>query len=197
MNALAQRRTEERDPRLWTADQFLEFYMTRPDGERWQLVDGLPMMMTPPTRPHQKIAKNLLFLLDGTLRRSRPDLEAYYEIGIRIPGVEDFNPEPDLLVVDTNAQFERYAEKFFLIAEVTSPSNTAEMIERKLERYREHPDNLYCLMIDQDSVHVALWSREQGWSRTDLRSLDDALALPAFGFEARLAEIYEGTPLAG
>jgi Uma2 family endonuclease len=196
MNAVARRRTEERDPRLWTADQFLEFYMTRPDGERWQLVDGLPMMMTPPTRPHQKIAKNMLFLLEAALGRSRPDLETYYEIGIRIPGIEDFNPEPDLLVVEASAQFDRYADRFFLIGEVTSPSNTAEMIGRKLELYREHPDNLYCLMIDQDSVHVALWSSEQAWRRTDLRSLDDVLRLPAFGFEARLAEIYERTPLA-
>jgi Uma2 family endonuclease len=59
MTAVQSRR--ERDTRLWTADQFLDFYMTRPDGERWQLVDGLPMMMTPPTFDHQKIAKNLLF----------------------------------------------------------------------------------------------------------------------------------------
>ena len=76
-----------------------------------------------------------------------------------------------------------------------SPSNTAEMIERKLELYRSHPDNLYCLTIDQDSVHVALYARESGWGRTDLRSLDDVLTLPAFGFQARLADLYEGTPL--
>ena len=70
------------------------------------------------------------------------------------------------------------------------------MIERKLELYQSHPDNLYCLTIDQDLVHVTLYARENGWARTDLQSLDGMLRLPAFGFEARLAEIYKGTPLA-
>ena len=190
----AARRQDERDSRLWTADQFLDFYMSRPDEERWQLVDGLAMMMVPPTRMHQKIGKTLLYLIDAALEDRRPDLTAYHEIGLRIPGVDDFNPMPDLVVVRADDEFERYAETFFLVAEVISPSNTAEMIERKLELYTRHPDNLYCLTIDQDAVHVALLARDRGWARTDLRSLDDTLALPAFGVEARLADIYKGTP---
>jgi Uma2 family endonuclease len=126
----------------------------------------------------------------------RPDLLVFYETGVRIPGVEDFNPMPDLLVVRAEAQFERYADDFLLIAEIISPSNPAEMIERKLQLYRSHPENLYCLTVDQDAVHVALWAREEGWAQVDLRSLDDSLALPAFGFRTRLAAIYAGTPLA-
>ncbi len=70
------------------------------------------------------------------------------------------------------------------------------MIERKLELYRGHPDNLYCLTVDQDSVHVTLFARDQDWARVDLTSLADTLKLPAFGFEATLADIYKGTPLA-
>src|SRR5882724_13574216 len=105
MTALARARVEERDSRLWTADQFLDFYMTRPDGERWQLVDGLPMMMVPPTPIHQKLGKNLLKLLDRALERHRPELEAFYELGVRIPRVDDFNPQPDWLVIDAAALF--------------------------------------------------------------------------------------------
>jgi Uma2 family endonuclease len=197
MTALARRHTEERDPGLWTADKFLEFYMTRPDEERWQLVDGLAMMMVPPRVSHQRIGRNILILLDRALESQRPDLTVLYETGVRIPSLDDFNPEPDLLVIETDAEFDRYVDRFFLIAEVISPSNTAEMIERKLELYRSHPDNLYCLTIDQDSVHVSLFARETEWARADLRSLDDVLRLPAFGFEAKLADIYKGTPLAG
>jgi Uma2 family endonuclease len=186
----------ERIPTLWTADQFLDFLNTRPDEERWQLVDGLPMMMVPPSKRHQRIGKNLVRLLDRALEDVRPDLAAYYELGLRLPGVDDFNPIPDVLVVEADAGDERYATSFFLVAEVISPSNSSEMIERKLELYRSHPDNLYCLTIDQDSVHVAITARETGWARTDLRSPEDVLALPAFGFEAPLSALYEGTPLA-
>jgi Uma2 family endonuclease len=186
--------SRQRDPNLWTADQFLAFLMTRPDEERWQLVDGLPMMMTPPSFNHQKIGKNLLRLLDAALE-SRGEFEAYYELGIRVPGREDFNPIPDVLIVRADAEFEYYADQFFLVGEVISPSNTAEMIERKLALYQTHPDNLYCLTVDQSARHVAVYARDLGWARADLRSLDDMIELPAFGLKAPLSAIYAGTPL--
>jgi Uma2 family endonuclease len=181
---------------LWSADKFLDFYAARPEGERWQLVDGLPMMMIPPTKVHQKLGKTFLTLLDRALERHRPELEAYYEVGLRIPGVDDFNPQPDIIVLPAEASFDSYADSFFLVAEIVSPSNTTEAIDRKLDLYARHPDNLYAIAIDQDSVHVRIHSRARGWARTDLRSLDDVLSLPEFGFEARLADLYKGTPLA-
>ena len=186
----------EHDPRLWTADQFLDFYMTRPDGERWQLVDGLAMMMTPPNRLHQRIAANLERLLNGALEASRPDLFAYGNVGVRIPGVSDFHPQPHVVICSGEADRTYYTETSLLAAEIISPSNPAEMIERKLEFYVSHPDNLYVLTVDQDSLDVVCFAREAGWARQDLRSLDDVLTLPAFGLEARLAEVYRGTPFA-
>jgi Uma2 family endonuclease len=171
--------------------------MSRPDEERWQLVDGLAMMVVPATLPHQRIAKNLLLLLEAALQRARPDLETFYELGVRVPGIDDFNPEPDLIVIEAQTSFERYADRFYLIAEVISPSNTAEMIDRKLELYQSHPDNLYCLTIDQDSVHVTVDARGAGgWTRSELTSLDGLFRLPAFGLETTLANIYKGTTLA-
>jgi Uma2 family endonuclease len=80
----------------------------------------------------------------------------FYELDIRIPGIDDFNPQPDLLIIPEDAKFHRYADTFFLIAEVISRSNRAEMIERKLELYRSHPENLYSITIDQSSVHVVV-----------------------------------------
>jgi Uma2 family endonuclease len=194
MTAAPQR--QQRDRRLWTADQFLDFAVTRPDEERWQLVDGIPMMMVPPSFTHQRIGRNLFALLDRALTRHRPDFLVFYETGLRIPGVEDFNPMPDLLVVPADAEFERYAEDFRLVVEIISPSNGAEMIERKLELYRSHPENLYCLSVDQSTPHIALWTRQENWVRTDFHSLYDTLALPAFGFRARLSDVYAGASFA-
>jgi Uma2 family endonuclease len=185
----------ERPTGPWTADQFLDFYMTRPDEELWQLVDGLAIMMVPPSFMHQRIADNFKSALKTSLRLTRPDLFPFENVSLRIPGVPDFNPQPDVVVCQASMAREHYAERFFLVAEVISPSNTAELIDRKLELYRSHPDNLYCLTIDQDAVHVALYARDAGWARADLSSLDELLELPAFGFEATLSDLYEGTPL--
>jgi Uma2 family endonuclease len=197
MTALARRPTEQRDPRLWTADQFLEFYKTRPEGERWQLVDGLAIMMVPPSFIHQRIVGNFERALNDALVKTRPELFAYGNVGIRIPGVQDFHPQPDIVVCTANADWSYYQEQYLLVAEVVSPSNTAEMMERKLDLYRSHPDNLYCLTIDQDSIHVVLHTRDGEWKQTDLRSLTEVLSLPAFGFKTPLSALYEGTPLAG
>ena len=187
----------ERGTGLWTADRFLEFYMTRPDEERWQLVDGLPAMMVPPSFVHQRIVGNLEELLRKRLSESGSEYFAYGNVGLRIPGVKDFHPQPDVVVCAADAEYGYYADRFYLVAEVVSPSNTAEMIGRKLELYQSHPDNLYCLTIDQDSVHVTVDARDAGgWTRSDLTSLDALMRLPAFGLEATLADLYKGTPLA-
>jgi Uma2 family endonuclease len=195
MTALAARPSAEHASGLWTADQFLAFYMTRPDEERWQLVDGLAIMMVPPSFIHQRIADNFKSLLNESLKTRRPELFAFENVGLRIPNVSDFNPQPDIAVCRAELAFEYYADRFYLVAEVISPSNRAELIERKVALYQSHPDNLYCLTVDQDSVHVTLFARETGWAQSDLHALDDVLRLPAFGLEARLADIYKGTPL--
>jgi hypothetical protein len=40
--------------------------------EHWELIEGVPMMMTPPNRRHQRIASNLESLLNAALRRHDP-----------------------------------------------------------------------------------------------------------------------------
>jgi len=190
-------RVRERDPNLMSIESFYQFCLTRPDWERWQLIDGLALMMAPPGFVHQKIGRRLFLLLNAAIEAKRPDLLTLYETGLTIPGRDDFNAVPDILVLPAAAEFPRYVDQFLLVAEVMSPSNRAEMIERKLELYMSHPENLYCLTVDHDAVHVTLWAREDGWSEAHLRSLDDTLKLPAFGLEASLAAIYRDTPLAG
>jgi len=52
-----------RNKPLFTFEEFLAFYESRPDEERWELFDGWPEMMNPPELPHQRIVRNLTVLL--------------------------------------------------------------------------------------------------------------------------------------
>jgi hypothetical protein len=193
MPALAARQFDPGDSRVWNIDRFIEFYMTRPDGERWQLVDGLGMMVAPPTFAHQRIVSNLQSLLEEALE-GQP-FETIHRFLVCVPGLSDFCAAPDLIVTSQAVDDAYVTDSFILTAEVSSEFDPHEMIVRKLELYQSHADSLYCLTIDQDSVHVSLFVREKGWARVDLRSLDDVLRLPSFGFETTLADIYKGTPL--
>jgi Uma2 family endonuclease len=59
-----------RAPQL-TMEQFHAFRDERPKEEKWELIDGVPMMMPPPTVMHVRISRNLETLLNTRLAAKR------------------------------------------------------------------------------------------------------------------------------
>ena len=189
-------KTEIRPPATMSDEEFIAFYDRRPRGERWQLIDGDVVMMTPPKLRHQWIGGNLAMALNTHFWEHRPELRALHEIGIIVPGVPRFRPTCDVGVIDDRVDLDTsWADRFLLVTEVLSDSNTPKQIERKRQRYVQHPDNLYVLVIAQLEVRVDVWSRRTDWQLTALTGLDDKLELPEFGFSMPLSRLYAGTPL--
>jgi Uma2 family endonuclease len=182
----------------FTVEEYLAFIGSRPAEERWQLIDGVAMMMPPPTRRHQRIASNLARLLNAHLEKIRPDLYAYQEVGLMVPEVSSFRPEADVAVLDSSGDGDDtlYADRFYLVAEILSDSNTDKDIAAKSRRYLQHPLNLYFLLFEQKEVRVEVRARAAGWEPMELKGLDAVLELPAWGFRATLADLYRGTSLA-
>jgi Uma2 family endonuclease len=179
----------------FSVEEYFALIESRPEEERWQLIDGVAMMMPPPTRAHQLIASNLAFELNTHLRAHRPDLWALQEVGLIVPEAELFRPEADVAVVDLIGGYETYIGRFYCVAEVLSDSNTDKDIAVKRQRYLQHPDNQYFILIEQKRVRVELLARKQGWQPVMLEALGDALELPVFGFSMLLRDLYRGTPL--
>lgn len=179
----------------FSVEEFFALMESRPEEERWQLIDGVAMMMPPPTLVHQRIASNLAFELNTHFRAQRPELCALQEVGLIVPQAELFRPEADVAVLDAAAEYESYADKFYCVAEILSDSNTDKDIAVKRQRYLQHPDNLYFLLIEQKCVRAELFARAAGWQPAILEGLDADLELPAFGFAVKLAALYRGTPL--
>ena len=121
--------------------EFLKFVKPRPKEEYWQLIEGVAIMMNPPRLAHQAIARNLCDLLQRALARKAPDLVVLQEIGVRVPGVTNFLPRPDVVIIPEIVGDEVYSDRFLLVAEVLSPSNTKSLIAQKMRRYKERPDN--------------------------------------------------------
>jgi Uma2 family endonuclease len=88
-----------RTPQL-TMKQFHAFRDERPKEEKWELIDGVPMMMPPPTLMHQRIGANLDRLLNAQLEKVRPEWRSDREVGVWLKGDEKYNPEPDVTVID-------------------------------------------------------------------------------------------------
>jgi Uma2 family endonuclease len=183
-------------PGRLSSDDYSTFLATRPDEERWQLLDGIAVMMTPPTLVHQRIAMNLASRLNQALEVHRPDLVALVEAGLTVPGRPDFLPSADVVVLKSPVDYSAYAGKVYLTAEIRSRSNTREYMSLKQQRYSEHPDNLHSLIISQRQMRVELRSRTADWARAILDASEAMLELPEFGFRCQVRDIYRGTPLA-
>jgi Uma2 family endonuclease len=179
----------------FSVEEYFALIESRPEEERWQLIDGVAMMMPPPTRVHQLIASNLAFEFNMHFRAHRPELCALQEVGLIVPEAELFRPEADVAVVDLMGGYESYIDKFYCVAEILSDSNTDKDIAVKRQRYLQHPDNLYFLLIEQKRVRVEVMARAGGWQPVVLDHPDAAIDLPEFGFSARVAALYRGTPL--
>jgi Uma2 family endonuclease len=170
---------------------------SRPDEEHWELIAGIPMMMAPATKAHQRIASNLEGLLNDAFEEQRPTLTAYQRVGLNLaPIAPDYDPEPDVVVIDTDSpDEERYADRFYLAAEVVSSSDE-KTVESKREIYKRHADCRCVLIIRQDRFDVSVvLSTDAGWTEHRLTKPTDELVLEDFGLRCALADLYRGTAL--
>jgi Uma2 family endonuclease len=189
----------QRSPPRLSVELFRGFLEGRPDEERWELIDGVAVMMAPPTLAHQRIASNLQRLLYDAIECHAPTLTVYQRAGVNLgPSIEDYDPEPDIVVVDADASQEpdrRYADRFYLAAEVVSESDWR-YVESKCGVYKLHEACKCVLTVQQNrfEVHVDLRT-DSGWEEQLLTKPDDLLVLPDFGLRCKLSDLYRGTAL--
>src|SRR6266851_10119531 len=156
---------------------FRAWLASRPDEEHWELIEGVPMMMTLPNRRHQRIASNLESLLNAALRRHNPTLVAYHDIGVNVVSTVPYDPEPDVAVIreDENPD-PRYADRFYLVAEVLSESDKG-IIENKRGIYRAYPSRTCILLGRQDRLEITVGRRTGGGWHAHVLLGADELAL--------------------
>jgi Uma2 family endonuclease len=175
-------------------DEFMAFMETRPKGEHWDLINGVAVMMTPAGYVHQRVASNFRDLLNAAFVAKNLDLYAFGEVGVRLPGVLDFQPEPDVTVVPGMPDV-YYFEYFQLAAEVLSPSNTRKLIDIKLRLYCEAPENLYAVVIEPRKFWVEIYAKSCKWDPVILKRPDDVIEMPEFGLRCLVVDLYRRTPL--
>jgi Uma2 family endonuclease len=177
-------------------DEFMAFMETRPKGEHWDLINGVAVMMAPAGYLHQRVASNFRDLLNSALKAKGLDLYAFGDVGVRSPGVLNFQPEPDVVVAPGMVVEDHYySEHFQLAAEVLSPSNTRTAINVKTRRYCEAPTNLYAVIIDPKKYMVEIYAKSRKWEPTVHKRPDDVIEMPEFGLRCAMADLYAGTPL--
>ncbi len=199
-------------PDRMSGRDFRSFQEGRPDHERWELVEGVPVMMTPPLMEHNRIASNLENLLNEALAEHDPTRIAVQRPGIEFPWPPavladlrkaDYRPEPDVAVVNYDDAIAgvRFTDTAYFLAEVLSstdedltPISGEPWIDVKVRLYQAHGPCEAILLAEQGRMFVKLHVREaQGWAEHVFADADARVELPTMGLSCRLGEIYADT----
>jgi Uma2 family endonuclease len=180
-----------------TVEEYFAFTDTRPDNEKWELIDGEPILNASLSTLHQTILWNLAFLL-GTLQRQRPQSwESSVGIGVRVSDTS--LPQPDAFIVPAGAAkrdpYGRATSEVIVAIEILSPSTAERDLRWKRTAYTSLPSLTHYVVVAQDAVDVVVFARETGFVERRYRSLADTLELPALGISLPLSEIYRDTGL--
>ncbi|GJD57597.1 Uma2 family endonuclease [Methylobacterium dankookense] len=163
-----------RDARMSVAEYQI-WVESRPDDERWELLDGEPVLMSPPGERHQTIVLNLIQRLNDLVEvrgcRALPGLAVLSE------AADDYAPIPDVVMRCGPLLADGYATDPVLVAEVLSPSTILKDRGRKAEFYRTVSSLQVFLIVYQNEPRVEVWRRGTDWTMQVLQA-SEHLDLP-------------------
>ncbi|MBC7964043.1 MAG: Uma2 family endonuclease [Steroidobacteraceae bacterium] len=171
------------------------------DGERWELIDGVPYNMTPaPVRRHQGISTKVVFRIAEFLQ-GKPCKVYHAPFDVRLPDLSEQDDsdvttvvQPDLVVICDEKKLDdrgcRGAPD--LVVEILSPSTSRKDIGVKFSLYERHGVREYWIIHPaEESLMVftlsedGKYGRPQGYGRGDL-----AVSTVLEGLELDLEEVF-------
>jgi Uma2 family endonuclease len=180
-----------------TVDEFYAFTDTRPDEEKWELIDGEPVLNASASKLHQRIVKNLTLAL---ARIEQQQADARWEVlpglGVLVSPIK--RPEPDLLIVPDSPSVDltrRDSDDVIVAFEVLSPSTVDRDLRWKRNAYTGLPSLSHYVVVAQDAVDVVVFARDAAFAERRYRALGDTLKFPQLGISLALSDIYRNTGL--
>ncbi len=181
-----------------TMEEYFAFTDTRPDDEKWELIEGEPVLNASPSELHQRILWNLAVALGAIERQQQqPIWEASLGVGVRVSDAS--LPEPDAFILPAGTirrdPFGRHTQNVVVAFEILSPSTAERDLRWKRVAYTGLPSLTHYVVIAQDAVDVVVFARDARFAERRLKSLADSVELPALGISLPPSEIYHNTGL--
>jgi Uma2 family endonuclease len=179
-----------------TIEEFLSFTDTRPDEERWELIEGEPVMSPSPIDDHQMIASNIVAHLIAYKRQTGSSWYPMLGVGTRVPVSPRSLPQPDVFVKETPTTGSPVTDDALVLFEVLSRSNTKKDQAWRRKVYASVPNCRHYVTVSLKAIEVVAYDRDTAWENRTFASLGDTLALPALDLSIPLTDIYLWTSLA-
>ncbi len=188
--------TARATPAPMTFDAFLALLEERPDGERWELVEGSPVMNPTPVDVHQLIVANLITILMRHAEDTSANWLPLPGHSVPIPGSPVINaPIPDVLVRGA-VQWDAYTADPLVVFEVLSKSNRRADRLWRAKCYEAVPSIGAYVTVSQVAPRCEVYDRDGGWRPSLVEGLGASIPLPTLGVVLPLARIYRHTPAA-
>jgi Uma2 family endonuclease len=179
-----------------TVEEFLAFSATRPDEERWELIEGAAVMNPAPIEHHQVVVANIVTHLMVHKQQTCAKWLPMPGVGTRVPASPHSLPQPDVFVKQGAATDRPVTEDALVLFEVLSRSNTRADQAWRRKVYASVPNCRHYVTVSLKAAEVDVFDRDSNWQQRTLKGLKQALDLPALGVSLRLVDIYRWTPLA-
>ena len=133
-------------------------YLKWDDDNRWELIDGVPYMMSAPTTQHQELLGNL-YLQFGNFLRGKPCKVFLAPLDVRLnaDSADDTVVQPDIVVICDRSKIDKAGCKGApdMVVEVLSPSTASYDMVTKFNRYLQAGIREYWI-IDPDTKYLAV-----------------------------------------
>lgn len=168
------------------------------DDLYYELIDGVPVAMAAPERPHRIIAINFSSAIHSALK-IKPCCTVESEAGLPSTNSNYRYFQADIAVFcrdETYKQVDDYHP--ILVVEILSVSTSKKDRDIKLAEYQQMPTVKEIVFVDSRKVHVEVYSRLEGdfsWIMRIFRNLEDSFKLETTTCEIKVAELYDRVPL--
>ena len=178
-----------------TVEEYLAFTETRPQEERWELIEGVPVLSPSPVEFHQVIASNIVTFLMNEKRRTGATWLPMIGVGTRVPISPRSLPQPDVFVKSGPATDQPETNDAVVIFEVLSRSNNKRDQAWRRRVYASVPNCQHYVTVSMKAAEVTVFDLTTGWIERPVKGLGADMELPAIGVTMPLADVYCYTPL--
>nr|WP_054693980.1 Uma2 family endonuclease [Syntrophomonas palmitatica] len=162
-------------------------YLKWPGEERWEIIDGVPYMMSPaPSSEHQRILLEIASQLHLYLRgKSCMVFPAPFDV--RLPRGDEKDEDiqtvvqPDIVVICDNSKLDRrgYRGAPAMVVEILSPQTTKKDLREKYDLYERSGIKEYWVVFPLDQVLDVYLLDEEGKYQKNRTYEKDARVKPS------------------
>jgi Uma2 family endonuclease len=166
------------------------------DTFRWQLVDGIPLAITPANRTHGALLAEIGSVIGNHLAASQTSCSVVALAGIIPRARSNHNFRiADLAVTCSDYQIEEWAlTDPVLIVEILSPGDEVQTWDN-IRTYRTIPSVRELLVLHSAKVHAEFLRRQPdgSWPEQPQQIKAGPIVLDSIGFSAELSALYRTT----